>query len=235
MGERVGEEGQDEAVRDRGLMALPGRTLDATAEFHACLVELVRLVGGEAPGGQGPGWEWEVEVRAAVREGLVQAGGSARLFEVLVRAAVLDPNPSFNRQFVEPAVAVFGRREVQAALIRYLRTGTDQERAGAARAWYWAQAGLVYRGQENYEKGIATPESRAEYDAVADLRAEWGEATLREFVANDDLDVRRCILPGLSLKPEKYPEELRGLVAEAVHIARTHPDEYLRHRVEHQV
>lgn len=68
-----------------------------------------------------------------------------------------------------------------------------------------------------------------------DLRLRWREAALREFVSNEDLDVRRCILPGLSLDPDGYPDDLKDLVATAVHIARTHPDEYIRHRVEHQV
>ncbi|WKK24068.1 hypothetical protein QZH56_36310 [Streptomyces olivoreticuli] len=184
--------------------------------------------------GQDAAWEWEAEARATLREGLASRVPEP-LFNSLVRAAVLDPNPSFNRQFVEPAVAAFGRHRVLAALIQYLCTGTNTERAGAARAWYWARASLRFRGSANFEKGVPTPESQAEYDAVADLSAEWSEATLREFVANDDLDVRRCILPGLSLKPESHPAELHGLVAEAVRIARTHPDEYLRHRVEHQV
>jgi hypothetical protein len=58
------------------------------------------------------------------------------------------------------------------------------------------------------------------------------EATLREFVANDDIHVRRSILPGLSLSAAHYPGELHGLVAS---IARSRPDEYIRHRVEIQV
>lgn len=154
------------------------------------------------------------------------------LFDPLLRTAVLDPDPSHNRLFVEPAVTVFGRRRVQTALIEYVRTGTDYERAGAARAWYWAQAPLGFRGGRTR---VPTPESKAEFDAVGDLRAAWHEATLREFVSNDDLDVRRCILPGLPLNPRHYPADLHDLVAEAVHIARTHSDEYLRHRVEHQL
>jgi hypothetical protein len=47
--------------------------------------------------------------------------------------------------------------------------------------------------------------------------------------------VRRCILPGRFLDPDDYPDDLKDLVATAVHIARTHPDEYIRHRVERQV
>ncbi|KUO03732.1 hypothetical protein AQJ67_15230 [Streptomyces caeruleatus] len=177
--------------------------------------------------------EWQGQARMAFRRALRDVDALAdQLFEPLLHTGVLDPDPSHNRLFVEAAVTVFGRRRVQAALIGYVRSGTDSERAGAARAWYWAQAPLRFRGGQTR---VPTPGSKAEFDAVADLRAAWHEATLRAFVDNDDLDVRRCILPGLPLNPRHYPAELHALVAEAVHIARTHPDEYLRHRVEHQV
>jgi len=152
-----------------------------------------------------------------------------QLFEPLLRAAVLDPDPSHNRWLVEPAVIAYGRRRVQISLIDFLRTGTTQERAGAARAWYWAQIPLRLRGRAQ------TSERAADLDEVTDLRAVYHETALREFVSNDDLDVRRCILPGLPLNPRHHPVGLHDLVAEAVRIARTHPDEYLRHRVEIQV
>ncbi|MGW3963312.1 hypothetical protein ACWED2_26080 [Amycolatopsis sp. NPDC005003] len=50
----------------------------------------------------------------------------------LVRAAVHDPDPSFDRQFVEPLVAAFGARRTQEALLEILTTGTNPERAGVA-------------------------------------------------------------------------------------------------------
>lgn len=54
-----------------------------------------------------------------------------------------------------------------------------------------------------------TPESKAEYDAVADLRREWREAALHVFVANDDWDLRQRILPWLRFDAQHYPDELR--------------------------
>ncbi|TKK86922.1 hypothetical protein FDA94_19200 [Herbidospora galbida] len=72
--------------------------------------------------------------------------------------------------------------------------------------------------------------------SVADLAGLLGvEATLREFVGNEHLDVRRNLIPGLRLNPEANPPELRPLVEEVVRIARAHPDGYIRHRVEIQV
>jgi hypothetical protein len=55
------------------------------------------------------------------------------------------------------------------------------------------------------------------------------------FVADGDLVARRNILPSLPLATTAYPHELHPLVHEAIRIARTSPDEYLRHRVDHQV
>ncbi|MFF2186283.1 hypothetical protein [Streptomyces sp. NPDC058155] len=63
------------------------------------------------------------------REGLPE-----ELFAPLMAAAVYDPDPSFCRWFVEPALYAFGRRRVLSALVDRLRTGTDAERAGAVRA-----------------------------------------------------------------------------------------------------
>ena len=72
-------------------------------------------------------------------------------------------------------------------------------------------------------------------DDAADIVAAWREAALQEFVGNENVDVRRCILPMLRLNPASYPPELHALVNAAVEIARSHPDEYIRHRVEIQV
>lgn len=79
------------------------------------------------------------------------------------------------------------------------------------------------------------PTGPAEPDDAATVGAEWYETALREFVSNEHLDVRRCILPGLPLRKSGCPPELHDLVDAAVAIARSHPDEYIRHRVEHQV
>jgi hypothetical protein len=81
-----------------------------------------------------------------------------------------------------------------------------------ARAWYWTGASQKY--VEN---------NPAEWDGLANLRAAWREAALREFISNEDIDVRRCILPGLPLSSERYPADLHPLVAEAIRIARTIP------------
>ncbi len=139
-----------------------------------------------------------------------------RLFGPMLRAGVLERNPSLNRRFVEPCVRSLGGGRVLAELLRYLEAGTNAEKAGAASALYWA--GGNPRGEE-----------------LGELRERLRCQMLREFVANPDVDVRRRIIPMLRLEPEAYPEELRPLIPVAVEIARSHPDEYIRHRVEVQL
>ncbi|ADJ43212.1 hypothetical protein AMES_1389 [Amycolatopsis mediterranei S699] len=196
-------------------MPLPDRA--ASDGFPRCLAELVELCRVHLPARTAETGEDEWDRRIVLRSALGYRNSDypdlpEPFFAALVRAAVHDPNPSFNRQFVEPLRSVFGARRTQEALLAVLTTGTNPERAGAARAWYWATL-----------------------ERLDDLQERWNRAALREFVANDDLDVRRCVLPGLTLDPARYPAELRPLVAEAVHLARTHPDDYLGHRVEIQV
>ncbi|MDM4721552.1 hypothetical protein QTQ03_18865 [Micromonospora sp. WMMA1363] len=43
------------------------------------------------------------------------------------------------------------------------------------------------------ETTTMTPESAAEYEAVSDLRERYRLTALRHFLADDDLDLRRCI------------------------------------------
>lgn len=211
-------ETKDTAGEVRILQPLPGRTEDGSQAFELRLARLLLLLGVEvAPGADYPGAaRWEVHKALAGRSELPE-----EYFGALMEAAVHDPNPSFNRRFVEPAMIAFGQRRVRLALLGYLQTGTDPERAGAARAWYWT-ALSVGSGRN------------ATADEGAIVRDSWNEAALREFVANDDIDVRRCILPGLPLVPRAYPAELHALVETAIAIAQSHPDEYIRHRVEIQ-
>jgi len=220
---------------------LPGRTVDRSAAYEALLRDLLDIVGAEPPVAEESGVRssWRHRARMAVGTAVnrrVQEASQAgpvpeEWFEPLIRAAVHEPDPSFNRQLVAPAVAAFGPRRVQLALIAYLDTGTAPDMAGAARAWYWTQVPLVYVGGSK----TPSPDSAAEYEAFSDLRQRYRCAALRRFVTEQDLDVRRCILPGLPLDAQLYPDEMRDLVARAVQIARTSSEEYLRHRVEIQV
>ncbi|MEE6257849.1 hypothetical protein [Plantactinospora sonchi] len=206
-------------------MPLPRDTGVDHAALTRSMAELVELLGGEPLPDSATSKEWRIRAWQTLR---ASAGEPPQeeWFVPLVRAGVYEPDPSFNARFIGPAVAWFGSPRVQTVLLGYLRTGTNQERAGAARAWYWSE-----RADHRYV-GPYTPTQDAEdEDASEKRRWEWQETALREFVANDNLGVRVCILPGLVLNPAKHRPELRDLVAEAVHIARTSPNAYLRHRV----
>ncbi|MFD4604407.1 hypothetical protein ACFWPQ_41125 [Streptomyces sp. NPDC058464] len=219
-------------------MALPGRTEDGRQLFLKCLADVIRVLSLDVAPEPDAGDErqWSHQVRGALRKACRQEPVLPEAsFGVLMKAAVHDPDPSFNRQFVEPALHAFGYRRVRSALLDCLRTGTDQERAGAARAWYWSALPLRPSGVSAEGSDIGGQAEAAEVDDRSVLASEWNEAALREFVRNEHLDVRRCILPGLPLRKSAYPPELHDVVEAAVMIARSHPDEYIRHRVEHQV
>jgi hypothetical protein len=139
-----------------------------------------------------------------------------RLLAPMLRAAVLERDPSYNRAFIDPCLRTNGAKRVCTILLAYLETGTNEEIAGAASAYYhtWgAQPG----------------------EDVTELRSRIRSVMLQTFVRNEDLQVRRRIIPQLILKPEIYSEELRPLVRNAIEIARAHPDAYIRHRVEIQL
>jgi hypothetical protein len=220
---------------------LPGRTVDRSAAYHAMLQELLDAVGAEPPAADEPGDRpvWHHLARRAIGEAVARRakhvtgtdGALSEWFEPLIRAAVYEPDPSFSSQLVRPAVTAFGRRRVQLALLAYLDTGAPADAAGAARAWYWTSVGVKYMPGSK----TLTPESAAEYEAVSDLRERYRHTALHRFLTDDDLDMRRCILPGLTLDPRMYPSGMRDQVAQAVHIARTSNDDYLRHRVEIQI
>ncbi|OHV35382.1 hypothetical protein BCD49_05065 [Pseudofrankia sp. EUN1h] len=176
---------------------------------------------------------WQHAARAAIRRRLREHDKlPEQFFEALVRAGVYEPDPSFNAQFIRPAVENFGRRRVQTALLGFLRGGTNAERAGAVRAWYWTCMPWRHKA---HAVGIMEPVDPAEWASLADLRAAWREAILREFVSNEDLAVRRFVLRELTLRNEDYyPADLRVLIGEAIRIGRTHTDEHIRHWFEIQ-
>ena len=188
--------------------------------------------------------DWET-LRQALRDGkrkwLVAAMFSRspvpkRLLAPMIHAAIDEINPSLNRYFVEPCLASYGHRVVNEALLEYVENGSDFEKAGAVNALYWAQMPLRFSGiTREFALDNATPESR---DAHLELNDVWQRKRcllLREFVANADVHVRRSIIPSLNLDEAGYPDDLKPLIAQAVEIARNHPDNYIRHRVEVQL
>jgi hypothetical protein len=143
-------------------------------------------------------------VFAALRQAPQQV--VAPLFDRLIRAAVYETNPSYNRWFVEPCVHGVGGEKTIEALLRYFREGSDFEKAGAVNALYWARL----------------------FPPTQQLRRLF----LEEFVRNSNIDVRRSLVATLTFDPGDYPREERELALEARRIALSHTDEYIRGRAQ---
>lgn len=159
-----------------------------------------------------------------------------RLFVPFLNAAILEENPSFNRQFVEPCVKSFGHRAVNEFFLNFVEGDDDFEIAGAVAALYWANMPICFAGNvPKHTIQYATPESRDAFLALDDVWQRKRETFLRVFVENKDVTVRRQIIPSLSVDESAYPDELKPLVQRAVEIARNHTDEFIRHRVEVQL
>ena len=159
-----------------------------------------------------------------------------KLFTDFLDAAIDEANPSFNRQFVEPCVKSFGHRAVNEYLLNAVEGNDDEKIAGAVAALYWVNMQIQFAGSvPEYSLRYATPESRDAYMALKNVWHRKRLTFLRVFVGNEDVVVRRQIIPSLNLDDENYPEELKPLVQKAIEIARSHSDEYIRHRVEVQL
>ena len=97
----------------------------------------------------------------------------------LVRAAIYERDPSFNRHFVEPCLRCFGLRRTNDELLRYATAGSDFEKAGAANAFYWSLRARL--------EGKPVPGA----DALDGLSSRVRDWRLTEFVSNPDVSVRR--------------------------------------------
>lgn len=100
--------------------------------FRSCMTEVAQLLGIEVADSF-----LTRDIANMLRKSLSkQATLPEELFDPMMAEAVYEPDASWSRWLVEPGLNLFGRRRVCAALIEYLRTGTDTEQAGAVRAWY---------------------------------------------------------------------------------------------------
>ncbi|MFI5571343.1 hypothetical protein ACIA6T_29200 [Streptomyces sp. NPDC051740] len=144
--------------------------------FLSCVTEVARLMDlGNAA--DVPEARRARHLAHAVRKPLLKRTHlPEEFFAPLLAAAVYDPDPSFCRWFVEPAVHAFGRRRVMTALLDCLRTGTEAEQAGAERAWYCAHVPLrADRSPAYAPDGSRDPAMAESHDVVA----EWRETVRR--------------------------------------------------------
>ncbi|MFE3206190.1 hypothetical protein [Embleya sp. NPDC059237] len=192
--------------------------------FPTCVREVARLLGVADVATTSN--DQARRLALAVRKPLLErASLPDELFAPLMAAAVHDPDPSFCRWFVEPAVYAFGRRRVMAALVDYLRDGTDAERAGAVRAWYMAHVPLRADHSPAYGPGgVREPAP----DEAQEARTAWLEASMRVFADTTDPRMRHRVLPNLPTSPTAYPPSLHEPREHTLASARAHPDPHIR-------
>ena len=169
---------------------------------------------------------------------------SDELFEPLMNAAIAEVNPSANRSFIDPCMSVYGPRRVNEYLLHILETGEPFKQAGAVNAFYWAQISLSFTmknvnldsdPESQFSLDNATPESRDNYLALEDVWYKKRLLFLELFVKSENLDVQRSLISSLNLDANSYPDSHKLLIEQAKEIARSHYDEYIRHRVEIQL
>ena len=138
--------------------------------------------------------KWLVAEAAARSEGKL----AQPFLKPMLDAAINEVNPSYNRSFIDPCLRAFGIRPVNDYLLTVLQTGTDFRKAGAANALYWAQMGLSFPpGTTVFTVEHATPESKAEYAALADL---WDRKRLLDL----------CFEPKRGCSAQYHPQVGRG-------------------------
>ena len=140
-----------------------------------------------------------------------------RLLGPMMAAAVREPNPSFNKSFVRPAVRCAGARAVAEALARLFREGATDERIGALAALYWVPA-VAHQFRLDVEDAQGIPQ----------------QELLDAFLTTDSAALRRQILPTLRLATLSSGE-LAAKAASVVELCLASEDDYLRARVRVQL
>lgn len=152
------------------------------------------------------------------------------LYEPMLRAAVRERDPSKNRAFVNPCIETFGRKRVNETLLEWFENGSDPDKAGAVQALY--HVGLLSTPASAWRR----PGADEMFKVIGDLWMRQRCLLLREFVSNPSVLVRQRIIPHLELTDaSSYPEEFRPLVPQAIQIAKSDDNGYIRHRLEIQM
>lgn len=145
----------------------------------------------------------------------------------VLRAVVHDQCRSGIRQLVDPLIAALGYRPVHEALIGYLEGGSEAEMIGSTMAWYPATPPLRYT-KAGWEQREPTAESKAQRDAVADLRHRFRHACLHAFVVRDSPELRFALSLRFTLDPADYPAKLQPELRQARRIILAAPARYER-------
>ncbi|NML22893.1 hypothetical protein HHL16_18590 [Pseudoflavitalea sp. G-6-1-2] len=153
------------------------------------------------------------------------------LLKPMIYAAVDEPDPGSNKEFIKPCRRVFGYLEIHHILLEIFREGDKARKIGVLKAFYWTNQTVytltVSEGNNRYElKGYDTffwdidfKSFEEEFKEDAEVyrkerprqRAAYIEqlnAMLSEFFSTSDLELKYQIALYLPQKIEDFPEEL---------------------------
>lgn len=163
-------------------------------------------------------WDWCCEAlkhpqkRWFVAHLFAKAPVPKRLLSSMIQAAIEVENPSTNRQFIEPCLRSLGALGILKLLRKTVEEGSVIEQTGAVDALYWVN-------------------SNPRNEDVDDERALLRRNMISLFLETDFVPLQRSIISQLGPMSGEVEPQFEQVVA----IARIHPDEYIRHRVDIQV
>lgn len=138
---------------------------------------------------------------------------SARpLVKNLLTAGLKEADPSLNRAFVTPLEHVSNWPEIVDFIIEAADQGDNLIRGGVGRLAYWLRRDIPGYGDE----------------PISQLNS-W---MILEFCRNDDLVVRRCLIPQLRLDGSNVDDEAREKIPDVTELARKSGDEYINQRLD---
>ena len=135
---------------------------------------------------------------------------------VLLRAAIMEENPSSNRTFILPLREVMSYPDFIKSMIEIADPKNPVEIAGVADASYWAKIDL------KKSDDLAT-------------RVRFNSWRVHRFLETQNVYARRSLLSGMSFKDADIPQDVRVARDQVITIARNHSDEYIRYRLEIQL
>jgi hypothetical protein len=154
------------------------------------------------------------------------------LLEPTLMAAVNEPDPSFNNEFIEPCRRVFDFVEIHNILLDTFRKGDKDKKIGALKALYWArptvyemtvhEGNKVYK-QQGYDTFFWDYELKSfnqdfkvdqkvfdqEHPRQEAIYKEQLKTILSEFYKTTDMDLKYQIALRLPKELNDYPEELQ--------------------------
>ncbi|TDQ11722.1 hypothetical protein [Pedobacter metabolipauper] len=155
------------------------------------------------------------------------------LLEPMLMAAVNEPDPSFNNDFIRPCRRVFGYVDIQNILLDIFRNGDKDKKIGVLRASYWARPTVyfvtVHEGnkiykQQGYDMFFWDDELKSfDEDFIKDVKIfemeyprtqiayiERLKTFLSAFYTTTDIDLKYQIVLCLPEKLSSYPIELQN-------------------------